>query len=292
MNRLTMTSLALLVGFCSLTKAADTKLRWKFNQGQTMEVTMVQIIDQTTVMAGNESTSSNKSTTTMSWNVTDVATDGTATVENVINGYKMEVTIPGVGLVTVDSKTQPEPNTPAANIDAVMRPMLDTPLEQKMSPRGKIYDVTIPDSAVAGIAAASGMNAQMLKDMSEKASIEFPAEPLNRGDSWTTTATTASPAGEIQLKTTYTYEGPMEGSDSIHVIGVDLKMSFGEGPNAQGAAITVTEQNNQGKLMFDNNAGRMIESSMNQDMTMKIVAGPTEITQMVKQQVGTKFDSK
>lgn len=280
---------------CSSANAQEIALKWKFQPGLTVGVEVAQVMNMSMNIAGNPIDVKSKTDQSLTWRVTSVDADGIATVESTIDRIRMESTQPNVGLIQYDSAATDEPTGPAAEIARGIKPLIGVSFTQKMKPTGQIFEVVIPQAALAamqqGAMGQMGMSGDFIKDLSEKASPEFPANPLKKGDSWSNTAETKSPAGDMKIVNTYTYTGLQPGTTNVHRIAVDMKMEIsGAGP--QGASIRVVKQNNKGMLLFDNSEGRLLKSELDQNMTLQIDVAGQSIQQQLTQLLKVDFQRK
>ena len=155
-----------------------------------------------------------------------------------------------------------------------------------MNSTGKILDIEIPQS-IRDTLAGTGM-ADLIETSSKNATLAFPAEPLKLEDHWTVDTESETPAGKVTIKSTYTYKGTVtKNNKELHHFDVDIEMAFGENP--MGATIEITEQEANGALYFDAEAGRIDHSEVDQDVKMTISAGGMTMNQVLKQDVKLTF---
>jgi hypothetical protein len=274
---------------------SGVQLRWKFEPGMQVAVKVSQQMSMEMNVAGNPIDVNNTSRQVMDWTVREVNAEGIATIASSIRRVQMTLTQPNQGEISYDSQSEEEPTGVAAQLASGVKPLIGVTFTQKMKPSGEVYNVQMPQEALAamqqGPLGQMGMSGDFIKDLTEKASPEFPAKPLKIGDSWSTQATTKSPAGDMTITNTYTYNGLQKDTSDVHRIGVKMEMKLaGDGP--QGAQIRVAKQNNNGMLLFDNAAGRLLKSELDQDMTLEIsVAGQT-VQQKLQQLLEVDFEKQ
>lgn len=295
------TLLTVLLASCPLAPVAvsaqataqEATLRWKFVKGQKYQLKMEQAMTQQMEMQGQPMKTSNNTTTYMTWRVDDVDAAGTASITSTIDRFVMEMDAPMVGQVQVDTDKEQDADGMATQLGGMLRPLVGVEFKQKMSPRGEISEVNIPDGAFAGMQGPlgqMGMNAQQIEDMCEKVSPKFPAGALEVGQTWKDQSVSETPAGKVEVANDYTYEGTTTVHDRMaHRIGIETKMTFSEGPNALGMTIKVTEQDTTGAMFFDVEKGQMIESDVDQKMQLKITAAGHDIQQRMQQKVHATF---
>ena len=285
-----LTSLAISHSY-GLATATDSTIRWKFSKGQKYKLKMNQLMTQSMTLQGNPVQTTNNTTTYMTWDVKEVNDEGVALVESTVERMTMSMNTP-MGQVEIDTDTESDAAGMATQIGSVVRPMIGVKMTQKMTPRGAISDVQIPEEALAGLknsqVGQSAMNIDQIKEMSTKVSPVFPEEELKIGDSWNQTSTTKMPIGSIAIDNTYKYEGTTTVDDRLaHRIGITMKMDF---PKSEGVEITVSDQDTTGTLYFDQEKGSIIKSEVDQDMTLKIIAGTHEVDQRIEQKMTATFE--
>ena len=158
-----------------------------------------------------------------------------------------------------------------------MSPMVGTKIVQTMNKRGQILDVTVPDEALSGLRqnplTKQLISDSFMKDSFATASPEFPAEALVKGQYWQSSTEMRSPVGPMKLNNTYTYRGSKHrNGHQLERIGIKVEMELDEKPNALGVKIDLKDQENDGEILFDNQLGHLVESTMVQKMTMTINA--------------------
>lgn len=272
----------------------DVELRWKFEPGRVIHVEMSQDMNMIMNMAGQKMETVNKSSNWMTWKVDSVNEDGTARVLTVIDRATSDIEVPGQGKSHFDSSDPEQNSGPSGEqLEKVYRPMIGVETSTVMKPTGEITEVQIPVESLDGLEQAGGgvsLGKETLERLTRDASPAFP-DQVAKGDSWSRDSEMAMPGmGKLLLKTTYTYEGTeqIDGRE-LHRIGMDIKMEFALDPAGGDISVEVVDQKNSGFIHFDNNAGRIESTTMNQDMTMQIEAQGQVIAQSLVQKVTTRF---
>lgn len=261
--------------------AADqgAQLRWKFNTDQNLKVVMSQEMTQDMKVAETTVSSSTTNKTWSKWHTTEVHPDGSATILSEVTRILMTIENPVTGKMVLDTDQPAEEEGQAAQLEAMLRPMVGAEIRNRMSPRGKVSDVKIPDEALAGLQGAVGggmMSAEKLGEMMQKVSPVFPEQAMQEGDSWTSGSEVKTPVGNMKVDSTYTYEGPVEvDGRPLHSIRVDMTMDF-EAPEG-GPSIKFGDQKSTGVMLFDNQAGRLVRSDIEQVFTLKVEAAPGQV---------------
>ena len=269
--------------------AKDGELKWKFTKGQVTTAAMKQNVTMTMNVAGQNMETKTNSVNEMSLTVDSVDENGVASVSNVIKRMKVSSSSPMAGTFEYDSESDEEPEGQGAMIKEMLAPMIGQTITQKMAKTGKIYDVKIPAEVLEAIQANPMMgqmfNEKTFEDLASKSTIEFPEKEIVIGTTWEVDAEVKMGPIVLETKTSYEYRGVADVDGTpYHVIKGKVSMSFPEGA-VQGAEIEVLSEDTNVVMLFDGNAGRMVKSTLDQNMEMEIVAGGQTIQQNVVQKM-------
>ncbi len=269
----------------SATDSSGVQLRWKFVDGQQLSVVMVQEMKQEVEVAGQEMITKMLNKTWTLWRPESTQADGSTTIASVISRVKLEVDSPGIDNLVIDTDLAAADGGQAAALDAIIRPMVGVKITNRMSPRGEVTDVKIPEDIAAALQGAGGvLSAEQISEMMQKVSPVFPAQGLQEGDSWAGTSAIETPVGKINVKSKYTYEGQVEvESRPLHSIKVEIMMDI------EGAArINFGDQDSTGIMLFDNVHGRLVRSDVDQNFSLEVEVAPG---QTLKQRVSQKMSN-
>ena len=272
---------------------ADSKgynLKWKLDPGKKLTIAMEQDISMEMTIGGQKVNTTTKSQTWMGFDVTEVNDDGNTVVESTLQRVKMSMNAPQLGDITYDSDSGDEPTGIAAQLASAFTPMLKVPFKQVMKTSGEVVSVDIPEDALKGVKGPGAPTKEMLEQLSRNASLQFPSDYVQIGQKWTNESEMTTPVGRLKVANEYTYAGPVEvGGKKLHQVDVVVSMDFGEGENQLGAKIEVVEQNTKGQLFFDNEAGHLDHSEIDQNMTMNISVVGQKTVQKITQKSKAVF---
>ena len=223
----------------------------------------------------------------MTWTVKAVNPDGSARMVQTIDRIRTRSQSPiALGNYEFDSKTKKEPEGPVAKAMATfLKALVGAEFSFNMSPQGELTDVKVPPDVVkalreagpVGAGPASSFSEEGLKNMITQSSFALPKEDLAKGSSWTRQAKIPSPpVGTMVLDKTYRYVGvPNEekkdkpGDHEIGQIELTFHVGFEDDPQG-GIKIEVVKQKNTGAFAFDQTAGRIISSRVDENLEMKL----------------------
>jgi hypothetical protein len=291
-------SLLLLViaaASCGSTAMAAEPIRWKLKAGDKFNYDM----NQDTTMNMNAGPAGQMVTTVqqkmeMTWDVQQVNEAGDAVIKQSFDRVTMNMNAPMGQTIEYDSDAA----EPAEGLATMIAPLYDAMTEGEfevtMSARGEIRDVKIPQEVIDAIknspgAAAMGEMAtsEGFQNMIMQGALVLPEEPPAVGESWSNTATMNNPmAGKVTVETSYKYEGTKEVDGiSMAVFRPTLKMGMEGNPTVQ---MKVTEQQSEGEVLFNQEAGRLDSTSLQQTTKMDITVAGQTMQQQIDQLIEVK----
>jgi Family of unknown function (DUF6263) len=260
---------ALLLGALAVVagRADAATLRWKFKPGETLHYQMEQTVVTQATLNDKDIKVTNVQIVDAIWKIESVAADGSAEVSQTIDRMRTKAEGP-LGTLEYDSKAGKEPEGQVAALAAVLKLLVGVTFKYKMSARGELTDVRVPDGLVkslkdaspAGAADAGSMlSEEGLKNMIRESSLLLPVEDLAKGKTWNlTTKMPPSPLGTGTQVKTYTYNGPGEGGETL-ALKLDLKF---EPPTNPSVDVKISEYVGSGAFVFDNAKGRIAGSKV------------------------------
>lgn len=290
-----------ILGLCvlSLTGFADeagTTLRVQFKVGEVQKLKMSQ--EQSIKM---EIPGQPLNTTTMN-NVMDMQTNcdavdsaGVASLRQQISRTRMTMQMPAPLNKTLEYDTDAvEPTDPIlSQIDKMLRPMVGVEMTMKTDSLGRITEFAMPASALEGLknspAAAFGgemFSESGMKQMTEQSALSMPEKALEINDEWTSRTDVNSPLGKMTVTRVHKYMGPVEGDADRHNIAVTATIALEPDPNSKlPFKAKLVSGNGEGKIIFDNKAGRLIRSEIKTKMKMELNIGNQTIQQEIDSNV-------
>ncbi len=262
-------------------QAADA-LRWKFTKGETLKYTMEQKTTQNMKAKERELKTTLNQTIDLHWTIKNVAGE-VAEMSQTIDRVRTKVEVPG-NAFEFDSQSGKSPEGPIAGmLIPMLKALVGAEFSFKMNGRGELTDIHVPKQLLeslskAGPAATAGgmFSEEGLKNLISQSSLTLPENGLEKGRSWTQHARVPVPMlGTMLMNKTYTYQGSDDKDPNQIKIGLDTKVTLEPAADSN-VAVQVKNQKGDGEFSFDNQAGRVRSSHVNDHMEMSItVQGQT-----------------
>ncbi|MCH2114091.1 MAG: DUF6263 family protein [Pirellulales bacterium] len=284
------------LGWVTQASAADDALGWQFEVGDEHKFRLTQAT--TTAMdlgpVGKMNARMHQTIDTV-WKITAIDEAGAADLTHEVLRVQMQMQAPGELEMDYDSASADAPVGYGAMVAPTMKALIGLPFNMKMTARGAITSVDVPEKitqSLAGLPGAEFMGETITGDglqiAIQRLSITLPKpENLVPGHRWTTTSETSSTQlGKVTTSMTYTYEGSRTvDGDILEVFKPNLEFRFNSGKDATAAETLVDDQKTRGEFIFNRSRGRLQSSSLEQYMTLQISAGDHPIKQEIVQKV-------
>ncbi len=280
---LALSTTLLLVGLAQASANAKATLRWKFKEGEVLRYSM----DQNTIQTsqgpeGREIKQTYGMIMDMTWTVKAVDPSGMASITQTIDRVRTTVTTQG-GKFSFDSRE-------AGNAPGVAGPMykilVGAEFSSKMSPRGELTDIKLSDKLLANLRESNdpgGAQGQFseagLKNMISQMVVPLADGDVDVGQTWKRAlAIPDGPNGQTrQIEQTFIYKGHDAASSSLEAIEFTTKL---DPPKADpNVPVTVKKETQTGRIVFDNAAGRVVKSTVEEDMEVTVAIQGKEIPQ-------------
>jgi len=186
----------------------------------------------------------------------------------------------------------------AAMMAPTLEAMVSGDFTFTMSPRGEVSNIKLSDDLLAAIKNGPGGEngaVEQFKSMASQIAFDLPEDPPQIGQSWTKKFTVNNPAGGVQtVETTYTYDGTRDADGTIYaVIKPSMELEMANNPMME---MKVKEQKTDGEVLFDLQAGQLHSTSINQSITLDMIAAgqtmPGTIDQKIDLVVTPKKDQQ
>jgi hypothetical protein len=272
----------------------DVTLRYRWAKGDTLRYRITQ--QSTTTLSGlpggmGDMTIDQSTGQTLRGVAEEVASDGTATIRQVVESAKMEMNSPMFTMAYDSANPAAGDNPMSAMLKDIFSAMIGESFTLVIAPTGEVQKAegfarlaekmfkNIPqDPSMAGV--VEGLKANLsddaMKNMFMQTFAQFPNRPLKPGDTWNSQFTTNNPMlGALTTSVTSTlkaFEG--DGSNRVAkiVTGVTVKQDATKAAqaNAMGFSLQMGDGTGDGEQVFDAGTGRLRGSTtrMTVPMTM------------------------
>jgi hypothetical protein len=252
---------------------ADTLLRWKFAEGERLQVT----VDQHTV---TETTGAGKPTgiditmqSRMIWTVASVEPDGTAQITQRFERFAVTMKSGTAEPIEYASDSETKPSGAAADIAAAVAPVIGAEFTVTMTARGAIRSVKLSDAATAAFASVEShalkqlFSAEGISQLLRQAAVEFPEQAVATDSSWTANFTTPSPLGALKQSRTYTLVAPEDvDGKMLERINITGQLEI-EASEQSPRKLKLIDQELACTMLFNAEAGRLVSSQSTQKFT-------------------------
>ncbi len=287
-----MVALALVASWS--TAQAETELRWKFKTGEKSNFEMKMEMTQETKAGDMPFTVKISQLMDMTWEVAEVAADGSATMNQTIDRVRMEMTLPQGPAIKYDTES-PDKAPGTEMLAKMFDAMVGKPFVLRVTPLGTVEDFKAPAGMLEALknspmAQAGGMFSEDgLKQMISQSMLPLPEKAVSEGTTWEKKAEVQTPPFGKQMTTTeYKFVGPQDRDgkklDRIDV-ALDMKIEPAEGAEAK---LTLKDNEASGEVFWDNAGGKPVESNINSKMTFTLAVGGMTIEQSVTTKVSMK----
>ena len=276
---------------CSLA-TAQQELRWKFTPGQTLAHNMNQDTTMSVQVGTDTFTTTMTQTIDGKWTVTGKDAQGNAQVTQEISRIRMKMQGPQGVMLDIDTASDQAAQGLGAMIAPALKAMAQAKFNVTVSPQGEVLDIDVPQDVLNAFKSLPGAEAmgrmfteEGFANMIKQGTPSFPSQPLTTGTNWSKAYEMAMPGlGTMAIENVFTYAGQQQVSGKqLEKIDVKMNMQIKGNQNAQEGGVTISDQKSDGVIYFDNEAGRMTESRIEQAMTLQTNVGGQKVDQKINQ---------
>lgn len=261
---------------------AAEPLKWAPKAGEALKYALSQSLENKTGGQGQEFSNKADLDLDMTWKVNAVSGDGTIDLALTIDRARTKITAPGA-VLNYDSQDKKTAAAPANQIWAkAYDAVLGKPYAIKLSPRGEVVEVKLPEGASAALAdsplaagadAGSFFSEAGVKNFLAQVLPKLPADPIAKGATWNSELTLPSGPVKLQFKTKYTLADPAP----VATIDATLDTTVTAAPEAK-ITVKITKQTGTAKFLFDAPAGRLDLSTIRLSAEMSLSDGNADVT--------------
>lgn len=265
-------------------------LRWKLQEGQQFDVVMNNEVSSQQTVLGEEVTTDVEMVLNFGWAVDSVGEEGVISMTQSIDRMRMNMTVPGVGEVVVDTDAEEDTGPIARQVGAVIRPFVGIDFHLEMSSQGDILDATISEEDLEILAAGGGafemFSEESFEQMLHQSGIVFPEEAVSPGDTWSGEWEVDSPIGTMLMVSEYTLVEFVE-QEGVRCAKIEMSATSAisepeeNDTGITGITIEFKDQETQGVILFAIEEGRILESRTEQKLSMEVTVGGEVVPQKV-----------
>jgi hypothetical protein len=293
----------LALAICALTVAgadAQTTLRLKYKKGDVNVYEMIQSMKMVQNVQGMDIDTTVKQSMELETKIEDVLGNGNAKVITKLKRVRMELEAPPVGKVVIDSNDDQLPDNPIAKVmGGMIKTLAKVEFSATMTPRGETVDFKLPAELVqefrnmpGGAQLGDMFSEEGLKNMMSQSGIVLPEGPVSKGSTWTQKVNTKLPFGKMTAEMKYTFQGTETvGGKTLQKISFIPDAKIDADPAAT-INVKVESQKGSGTILFDNDNGRVQETTLQQVMEMTVGVMNLNIAQKLDQNVSMKLKTK
>ena len=251
------------------------QLRWKFSSDDRFEVALNQRSLVSTMVSEREVAIENTVMIEVEWTVAE-ATSSEATIHQKIVRIQV-ATIPpeSEDILRVDTREERPQSEYAGQLYDGLRPLIEQTFTARMSDRGEILDVVVPEETLEVLRQAPRsvrirqlLTPEGLKEIYGQAVLVLPEESVQAGASWNSVRTFQIGRRTAKQSSEFTLVGPrrVEGQELLEIKSTSqFEIADDKGPiseREQASRFEIVEQMGEGTILFDAENGLLRESSM------------------------------
>jgi hypothetical protein len=132
------------------------------------------------------------------------------------------------------------------------------------------------------------------RDLLEVGGVILPSDPVNKGDDWNQKSAAKIAGGNerMTVDTRATYRGPADrGGKGLDEIALSPAATLEPvaGPVGPFGPVTLKSQEGKGRLLFDNNRGRLVVTEVSQELDAESGAAGQNIVWKIKLSLSTRL---
>jgi RNA polymerase sigma factor (sigma-70 family) len=262
-------------------RAQGTTLRYKFKEGDRFNYVVEKKTETHTTAAGSDRDVMATWTYDVTWKVVGVDSSGNARMALTIDRLRYSSDNGLAGKLEFDSKKHNDPAGVPAGVrvlSAVLKAQVGAEFTCTLSPRGEVSDFKVPRKVADAVKNTQGVRALYSTEsfkqlLACQGRVVLPDDPVSRGAGWKEKTDTAVAGGHARMtvETRATYQGDAErGGMRLAEIALEpVATTVQRAPTSGLGAFTLKEQEGKGRILFDNDRGRLIETEVSQVLDLE-----------------------
>jgi hypothetical protein len=280
---------------------AQTLLRYKFKSGEKLHYVMEQKMNMEMAIMNMNVVTATAQTFDITWDVKSVDSEGNAKVTERFDRVRFTMDAAQLGgKIEFDSK---DGKLPEGLIGGIIGPlfkaMAGAEFEATIDGRGRVSNIKVPEALTEAFKKAPGAAAggdlfseEGLKHLISNVPLVLPEKAVVKGDKWDQEVEVKMQLGKMKNINAYIYEGPTEKNGvKLEQVAAKPNAKIEADPNAQ-FNMKIKSQEAKGTAYFNNDAGRLADSEVTQNMEMAVSAMGTDFTIKLEQKISFKLQDK
>lgn len=276
--------------------SAQTILRYKFKQGDTLKYAITQKMKMTMNVAGKDIDMNMDQTSELVWSIASVDDNGSAKIAVKFGRNKLSMAGPQ-GKTQVDSGNRHAPDDAIGkNLYQLINAMSGLEVTHTLSSTGEISDVVVSDEALKKLQKTPGsdlfgdmLSGDGLKRMLSQSGLTLPKDAVKKGSSWRRQTDMNLPVGKMVVEIRHAYADTIERDGrTLAKITLTPKATLAPNPSAT-VAMNLKSQRAAGHALFDVAAGRLVEMDNRQTMEFELEVNGMNFSQRMVQSVNMRL---
>lgn len=247
---------------------AQSTLRWKFAKGDKLAIHYVQETTTKTTVNTRPISMAITMTVDFTWQVEDMSQTGEATIRQSFSRLQFEMDAGDAGRLAYDSAADRPVTSATRAIAESSEILLGAQTVLKMDQRGTVVSTELAGETAEKLKNADPaikqlLSAEGIRQMLGQAAAPLPEQSVSEGDKWQREQKVQTPLGLIHQVTTYTAAGKTDVAGKA-VEKIDIAATF-KVEKAHPKSV-VKEQGLSGQMLFDNEAGRLVQTQLTQTL--------------------------
>jgi hypothetical protein len=281
--------------------ARRASLRYKFKEGDRFSYVVEKKTETRTTAAGSERVVVATQTWDVTWKVSGIDSDGNARVTLTVDRLRYVEDNGFPGKVEFDSRKMRNPaGVPAIVrvLSAVLKAQVGAEFTCTVSPRGEVSAFKVPRKLANAVRNTPGVRAlysaeSFRRQLACQGGVVLPKDPVYKGRGWDEKTEVAVAGGHARMagytRATYQGQGDRGGKKLDEIALVPTATTLERSPSSGLGRFTLKGHEGKGRVLFDNDRGRLVETEVTQDLEMETGVPGQTVVWRIKLSLSTKL---
>lgn len=280
---------ALAASFSFAQDGAQYNLLWNLKPNTQFDVTLAQSSTLESVIDTRKRKVDNQLTLVMSWRISAVDDEGTATMTQELKSIKITTNAATGGGIQIDTDATVKLKGANAELIKQIQPLIGSTFEVTMDATGKIQSVSIPEATMENLRKLPGsmqlrqlMSSEGLQKIYGQSLVVLPNGDEGKTKSWKRDASIVSSLGNLTRNDEFTVSGWEADTATL-----TFQSSLGEPTEAKKTETKIISFEGSGEIAFDRKNGRILGSVVRSEMVTERPYREKKIESTVKTKIET-----